>query len=68
MTQQQHLTPAEVRARYSDKISLQTLANWRTKGSGPKFLRLGGRILYPLSEIEAWERQNMSRGEQCPAS
>ena len=50
-----YLTPAEVSARYGGRISVRTLANWRWSGSGPKFTRAGGRILYPIRELDDWE-------------
>lgn len=60
MTPQQksYLTPNEVCDRYKGKITLKTLANWRTTGGGPKFSRLGGRILYPELEVERWETRH----------
>ena len=48
-------TPAELVARYERKITLKTLANWRSRGDGPKFTRTGGRILYPIQSVEEWE-------------
>lgn len=39
-------------------ISEKTLANWRSAGKGPPYLRLGGgtkaRIRYPQAELWAW--------------
>lgn len=58
MTQQQYLTPKEVSERFNGRISTRTLANWRSIGNvGPKFLKLGGRILYPAEELDEWERK-----------
>jgi hypothetical protein len=31
-----------------------TLAFWRTRGIGPKSARVGGRVLYKQSDVEAW--------------
>ncbi|MGA3887658.1 helix-turn-helix domain-containing protein [Ralstonia nicotianae] len=50
-----YLTPQEVSQRYGGRISPRTLANWRSAGTGPRFLRLGGRILYALNDLAAWE-------------
>lgn len=50
------LTPKEVSDRYDQKIKVRTLANWRTTGSGPKFTKLGGNIVYPIDSLEEWER------------
>lgn len=50
-----YLTPEELSKRYRGRVAVRTLANWRCLGYGPKFSKIGGRILYPLHEIEAWE-------------
>ena len=57
----QYLTPNQVRDRYQSKISLQTLANWRYQGEGPQYLKLGGRVLYPLEALIEWERERTSK-------
>lgn len=51
----EYLTPEELSARFRGRIAVRTLSNWRCLGTGPKFVKLGGRILYPLAEVEAWE-------------
>jgi predicted DNA-binding transcriptional regulator AlpA len=59
----QFLTPAELVARWGGVISIRTLANWRSKGKGPRFVRLGGRtspLAYRLADIEAWEAAQTS--------
>jgi len=50
-----YLTLAEVADRL--RISRKTLYNrrWRENG-GPKWVREGNRVLYPLAEVEAYER------------
>lgn len=35
-------------------VAEQTLANWRSIGRGPKSFRLGGRVFYRLSDLEAF--------------
>jgi len=50
-----YLTAEEVAARYAGRISVRTLSNWRWSGAGPKFVKIGGRILYPATELAAWE-------------
>ena len=52
-----HLLPAEAAARL--RATTGTLANWRVKGCGPRFIKLGRKVLYPLAELEAWERANL---------
>ena len=38
--------------------SPRTLERWRWLKIGPAYLRAGGRILYRLEDIEAYERAN----------
>lgn len=38
----------------------QTLGRMRSDGSGPAFHRIGGRILYKLADIEAFEASTRS--------
>ena len=52
-----HLTARETAARW--KLNVVTLANWRVQGKGPKFIKLGRRVLYPLGEIEAYEQSQL---------
>lgn len=46
------LTPEQV----SDllKVSVDRLAQWRTRGQGPKFVKLERLVRYRASDIEAW--------------
>lgn len=53
--QPQYLTDKDVAARYNGNISVRTLANWRTGGDGPPFVKIGGRVLYRASDLDAWE-------------
>lgn len=51
-----YLTPADVSRRLGGRISVKTLANWRSQRKGPPFRRIGGRVLYPLEDLETWNR------------
>lgn len=51
------LTIDELVERWKGLIKRQTLANWRSKGQGPSYQKIGGRVLYPLPEIERYERE-----------
>lgn len=54
MIQPEHLTPREVSARLRKDVG--TLANWRSKGIGPAYLKLGHRtVVYKLADVEAFE-------------
>lgn len=47
------LTSREVAAEY--RLAERTLANWRAKGEGPRFLKLGKRaVRYRRADIEAF--------------
>lgn len=49
------LTPEELVKRWRGTITLRTLANWRSCKEGPKPTKIGGKILYRLDVVEAWE-------------
>lgn len=53
-----HLTPQQLAARW--QISEKTLERWRRRGIGPGFLRVVGRVLYPLDQVEACEAQGLA--------
>jgi hypothetical protein len=42
-------------------LSHRTLERWRYAGEGPAFLKLGGRVLYRLSDIEVFEQSQLRR-------
>ncbi len=48
-----HLDQVELARRWS--ISHRTLERWRWSGQGPRFLKIGGRVIYRLADIEAYE-------------
>jgi len=41
-------------------VSEATLERWRSDGIGPKFLKLSGRVLYRLVDIEAYDEACLS--------
>lgn len=48
-----HLNQVELSRRWS--ISPRTLERWRWLGQGPQFLKIGGRVVYRLDDVEAYE-------------
>lgn len=50
-----HLDQTELSLRWS--ISPRTLERWRWIGQGPRYLKIGGRIVYRVEEVEAFEAQ-----------
>ena len=48
-----HLNQVELSRRWS--LSPRTLERWRWAGEGPLFMKIGGRVVYRLEDIEAYE-------------
>lgn len=59
MSDQKYFTPEEVTKRYRGTISLGTLRNWRSMRIGPAFVRVGKSVLYPASELDVWDQNNI---------
>lgn len=36
-----------------------TLANWRVQGKGPRYMKIGKKVLYPVVEVEAFEQRQL---------
>jgi predicted DNA-binding transcriptional regulator AlpA len=43
------------------RLSERTLERHRLSGEGPPFVKLGRRVVYRRSDIEAWTRANTRR-------
>lgn len=52
-------TQAELARRW--RVSVRTLDRRRAAGTGPAWLRLNGRILYPIEDVLAYERAQVRR-------
>lgn len=59
MTDKKFLTVEEVSERYRGEIAVGTLRNWRAMRIGPPFVKIGKAVLYPISELDAWDQKNM---------
>ncbi len=46
------LLPEETAAQM--RLSIGTLAKWRVLGRGPRFRKLGRRVVYATSDIREW--------------
>jgi predicted site-specific integrase-resolvase len=53
-----HLNQRALATRWN--VSEATLERWRTEGIGPIFLKLQGRVLYRLIDVEAYEESRLS--------
>jgi hypothetical protein len=56
MTSSEFLTDLQLAERWH--VHRQTLIRWRSFNKGPGYLRINGRVLYPLAEVEQYEKAN----------
>ena len=54
-----HLNQRQLADRWD--VSEATLERWRSEGIGPVFLKLQGRVLYRLEDVEAFESDNLRK-------
>ena len=52
-----HLNQMDLSQRWS--LSPRTLERWRCINEGPAFLKICGRVLYRLEDVEKFEEQNL---------
>ncbi len=48
------------------RMSPRTLEQWRWRGIGPRYLKIGGRVIYPLAEVEAFEAARLHQNTNGP--
>lgn len=63
-----HLTPAETAAYLggSSPKSTSTLAQWRSSGVGPSYIKVGGSIRYRRSDLDAWLQSQTRTPHRAP--
>ena len=59
MAETTYLTADEVSHRYRGEVTTGTLRNWRSMRVGPSFVKVGKGVLYPVAELDAWDRRNV---------
>ncbi len=59
-----NLNQEQLAARWD--LSPRTLEQWRWRGVGPRFLKIGGRVIYPVDEIEAYEAGRLYQNTSGP--
>jgi hypothetical protein len=59
-----HLDQNQLSERWN--MSPRTLERWRYQGEGPKFLKIGGRVLYRLEDIERHEAERLRANTAKP--
>jgi hypothetical protein len=53
----QHINQVELSRRW--RLSPRTLERWRSQGTGPHYLKVGGRVVYRLADIETFEAEQL---------
>lgn len=62
MTQKELFTPREAVADLEErgvKTTEGTLAKWRSEGGGPKFHKVGNRVLYSAPSLQEYARERI---------
>ena len=52
------LTPAALILRWEGQVTRATLATWRSRETGPPFVKIGGRVLYRSADVADYEAKN----------
>jgi hypothetical protein len=60
-----HLNQIELSRRWS--ISPRTLERWRWLKAGPRYLKIGGRVVYRLEDVDAFEKGQLHLSASAPA-
>jgi hypothetical protein len=53
-----HITQRELAIRWNRAEA--TIERYRADGKGPQFLKIGGRVMYRIEDIEAFEQSCLS--------
>jgi len=61
-----HLNQIDLSRRWN--ISPRTLERWRWLKQGPRYLKIGGRVVYRLDDIEEFERRQANEAEPTSAA
>ena len=56
-----HLNQVELADRWN--ISPRTLERWRSSGEGLPYLKIGGRVVYRLEDVERYEQEQLRQSE-----
>lgn len=59
MALQEHTFLTSFEAAHYLRLSPSTLAAYRVKGSGPQYIKLGAKVVYRRTDLEAWVNENV---------
>ena len=57
--QRRFLQERELAERWG--IAVTTIQKWRQNSTGPTFLKLSARVVYPIEAVEEFERNNLRK-------
>lgn len=55
------LTPAQLVRRWKGAVTTATLSSWRSRNTGPAYIKIGGKVLYRLADVETYEQTQTKR-------
>jgi hypothetical protein len=56
-----HLNQVDLSRRW--KLSPRTLERWRWLRQGPRYIKVGGRVIYRVEDVEAYEADRVRQPE-----
>jgi hypothetical protein len=62
----EHINQVELSRRW--RLSPRTIEGWRQRGIGPRFLKVGGRVLYRIADVEAYEAAELRETRPLPTA
>ena len=63
-TEDKWITRRELADRYG--VPVKTPAEWASKGTGPRYAKLGRHVRYLLSDVMDWERKQFTEEKTSP--
>lgn len=60
-----YLSPYDLCKRWGRTVTPKTLANWRSLGIGPAYVKLNGRIVYATADVMEYELAKRRPGERA---
>lgn len=57
-TASEMLSVDDLISRWRGQVKATTLATWRSRKLGPPYVKVGGRVLYPMKAVEEYEKRN----------
>lgn len=62
-------TALSTKQRFTEKelakywgVTKSTLQKWRTSGTGPIYIKIGGRVIYPKAYVLEYEKNRIFQG------